>query len=216
MADRGVHPPDEYLDGVESPTVNDRTSSDSASVFADRRGARTANVACARGAPSRKQAALSTDGYVVQFPMVKELAMPVSDQLTRLAARASEAEDHAAAAKTKARADLERDVKAARDSAKAQADQLSKAADAHRGKLSAWWDSLLRSWNEHIAEIRNRVDEKRAEHDLNAAQKDAESAEEDAAFAVDFAYAAIEEAEYAVLDAALARMNADELATSNS
>jgi len=160
------------------------------------------------GAAVDRQVSLAT-------PEVKELAMPVSDSLTRLAARAREAEDHAEAAKTKARADLERDVKTARDSAKAQADQLSKAADADKGKLSAWWDSLQRSWNEHIAEIRNSVDEKRAAHDLNAAQNDAESAEEDAAFAVDYAYAAIEEAEYAVLDAALARMNADELAAAS-
>ena len=51
-----------------------------------------------------------------------------------------------------------------------------------------------------------------SEHDLQAAQRTAESAEEDAAFAIDYAYAAIDEAEYAVLDAALARMNADDLA----
>ena len=142
--------------------------------------------------------------------------MPVSDQLTRLAARASEAEDHAAAAKTKARADLERDVKAARDSAKAQADQLSKTVEDQKGKLSAWWARLQRSWDEHIAEARQNIDERRASHNLEAAQREADSAEEDASFAVDYAYAAIEEAEYAVLDARLARMNADELAAGST
>jgi hypothetical protein len=48
--------------------------------------------------------------------------------------------------------------------------------------------------------------------DLHRAQSKADNAEDDAAFAIDYAYGAIEEAEYAVLDAALARMDADELA----
>ena len=50
--------------------------------------------------------------------------MALSDQLTKLAAKAKEAEDRAAAAKTKAKADLEQDVKEARESAQAHADQL--------------------------------------------------------------------------------------------
>jgi hypothetical protein len=145
----------------------------------------------------------------------RQSTMALSDQLTKLAARAKEAEDHAAAAQTKARAELEKDVKTARDSAKAQADRLSKAADAGKGKLSAWWESLQRSWNEHVAEIRQNIDEKRGAHDLDVAQRQADSAEEDAAFAIDYAYGAIEEAEYAVLDATLARMEADELAAQN-
>jgi hypothetical protein len=138
--------------------------------------------------------------------------MALSDQLTRLAARAKQAEDDAAAAQTKAKDQLERDVKTARDSAKAHADELSKAAEAEKGKLSVWWDSLQRSWNEHIAEIRDNIAEKRATHDRDAAEREAYGAEEDANFAVNYAYGAIEEAEYAVLDAILARKNADELA----
>jgi hypothetical protein len=142
--------------------------------------------------------------------------MALSDQVTKLAARAKEAEDRAAAAQNKTRAELEKDVKTARESAKAQADQLSKAVENQKGKLSAWWASLQRSWTEHIAEVRQHIDERRASHDLEAAQREADSAEEDAAFAVDYAYAAIEEAEYAVLDARLARMNADELAAGST
>ena len=138
--------------------------------------------------------------------------MALSDQLTKLASRAKEAEDRTAAAKGEAKADLEREVKTARKSAQDQADQLSKAAESGEAKLSAWWVRLQRSWSEHIAEIRQNIAEKRASHDLESAQREAESAEEDAAFAIDYAYAAIEEAEYAVLDATLARMNADELA----
>ena len=125
-------------------------------------------------------------------------------------------EKQSAAAQNKARADLEKDVKTARESAKAQADQLSKTVEDQKGKLSAWWARLQRSWDEHIAEIRQNIDERRATHDLEAAQREADNAEEDAAYAVDYAYAAIEEAEYAVLDARLARMNADDLAAESS
>jgi len=138
--------------------------------------------------------------------------MALSDQLTTLSARAKEAEDRVAAAQNKARGELEKDVKSARESAKAQADQLSKTVENQKGKLSAWWARLQRSWEEHTAEVREHIDERRASHDLEAAKREADSAEEDASFAVDYAYAAIEEAEYAVLDARLARMNADELA----
>ena len=142
--------------------------------------------------------------------------MAPSDQLTKLTARAKEAEDRAAAAQNKARADLEADVKTARESAKAQADQLSKTVENQKGKLSAWWTRLQRSWDEHIDAVRQNVDERRASHDLEAAQREADSAEEDAAFAIDYASAAIEEAEYAVLDARLARMKADELAAGST
>ena len=139
--------------------------------------------------------------------------MAVSDELTKLAARAKEADGRAAAAQGKAKADLERDVEAARIAAQEQAEKLRKSADAGKGKLSVWWNDLQRSWNEHLTKIRDDVDRSRAEHDVDRAERRAERAENDALFAIDFAYAAIEEAEYAVLDAALARMEADQLAT---
>jgi hypothetical protein len=142
--------------------------------------------------------------------------MALSDQLTKLAARAKEAEDRAAAAKSKAKADLEQDVKTAREEAQAHADQLRKNAETDKGILSDWWDDTQRSWNQHVATIRKNVDEKRAAHDVKAAQRSADSAEEDAAFAIDYAYGALEEAEYAVLDATLARMKADELAAGSA
>jgi hypothetical protein len=142
--------------------------------------------------------------------------MALSDQLTQLAARAKEAEDRAAAAKTKARAQLEQDVKTAREGAQDQADQLRKTAEANKGKISEWWDGVQKNWNDHIAMVRQNVDEKRAEHDVNVAQRDADNAEDDAAFAIDYAYGAIDEAEYAVLDATLARMDADSMAAGSS
>jgi len=138
--------------------------------------------------------------------------MALSDQLTQLAARAKELEDRAAAAKTKKKADLEQDVKDARNSAQAQADSLHKHAQDNKDKLSAWWDKLEREWNQQMESIRKAFDKDRAKHDLKKAQRAAESADEDASFAIDYAYAAIEEAEYAVLDAELAHMEAAELA----
>ena len=146
----------------------------------------------------------------------EEVEMAVSDQLTKLAARAKEAEDRAAAAQGKASADLEKDVEAARTSAQAQADKLRATAEEKKGKLSVWWYDVQRSWDEHIERIRTDIDSRRAEHDLERAQTNADNAEYDAAFAVDYAYGAIEEAEYAALDATLARMHADELATAST
>jgi hypothetical protein len=136
--------------------------------------------------------------------------MALSDDLTRLAARARGVEEHAVAARTKAKADLEQDIADSRASAEAQADKLRQEAEARKGKLSVWWHDLQRTWDEHLAKIRDDIDSKRAEHDVDRAQRRAEKAEDDARFAVAFAYAAIEEADYAVLDATLARMEADE------
>ena len=87
-----------------------------------------------------------------------------------------------------------------------------RSAEASQGRISAWWDSVQRSWNDHLAAVRKNVDEKGAAHDLKMTQRIADQAEVDAEFAIDYAYAAIEEAEYAVLEATLARMEADELA----
>ena len=142
--------------------------------------------------------------------------MALSDELTKLAARAKEAEDHAAAAQAKAKDDLEQDVKQSRAAAQVQADQLRESAAAHQDKISAWWHDVQRTWSQHVAEIKDDVADRRAEHNLDRAQKRADNAEEDAAFAIDYASAAIGEAEYAVLDASLARMDADELAASTT
>jgi hypothetical protein len=139
--------------------------------------------------------------------------MAASDELTKLAARAKEAEDRAAAARGKAKADLEHDVETARTSAQERAEKLRESADTSKDKISVWWHDIERSWNEHMATIRDDIDHRRAEHDVNRAGKRADRAEDDALFAIDYAYAAIEEAEYATLDAALARIEADELAT---
>src|ERR1700747_2313970 len=75
--------------------------------------------------------------------------MTLADQLSDLAAKAKQVQDRVAAAKQKTKADLEADVDNARASAQAQADALHTKAEASKGKISAWWDHMERSWHEH-------------------------------------------------------------------
>jgi hypothetical protein len=138
--------------------------------------------------------------------------MALSDQLNDLAVKAKQVQDRVAAAKQKTKADLEGDVENARASAQAQADALHTKAEANKGKISAWWDKMERSWHEHVAAVRKGAQDRKASHDAKAAQRAAEQADQDASYAIDYAYAAIEEAQYAVLDADLAHRHADELA----
>jgi hypothetical protein len=142
--------------------------------------------------------------------------MALSDQLTALSTRAKKLEDRANASKATTKADLEQDVKNARDAADAQGDALHKSAERNKDQLSACWLNMQQSWNEHLTHIRKSVDDKKAARDLRSAQSAAERADGDASFAIDYAYAAIEEAEYAVLDAELAHAEADALAQANA
>lgn len=138
--------------------------------------------------------------------------MALSDKLTKLAAQAKELEDRAAAAKAKTKADLEQEVKSARDAAQAMADDLRKDVEAGESEISEWWAGVRASWDAHVKEVRKRADEKKATLDLKAAQRAAKHADDDAAFAIDYACTAVEEAEYAVLRALLAHKEADDLA----
>jgi hypothetical protein len=138
--------------------------------------------------------------------------MAMSEQLSKLAQRTKVLEDRAAAAKNEARADLERDVKAARDASQANAEALRTSVEDTKTEVFVWWDGVGRAWDQHVATVRQHIDEKVAAHDLKAAQRDAEEADEYASYLIDYTYAAVEEAEYAVLDATLAHKRADELA----
>jgi hypothetical protein len=137
--------------------------------------------------------------------------MAVSDDLSKLTARAKEAEDHAADRREKAKADLEADLNNARAVGEQQAEDLRELAEENKGRISDRWADVQEAWNQAIAKVREDVEGRKAEHDLHTAQRRAERAEDDARFAIDFAYSAVVEAEYAVLDADLARMEADEL-----
>ena len=143
---------------------------------------------------------------------VSDQLTKLSDELTKLAARAQEAEARATSARGEARDDLEQEVKSARASASARADELRATAEERKGSISAWWTDVQKSWDRHVADARGHLEAKKEQHDVRAARGRAENAEADAEFAIDFAYSAVVEAEYAVLDAALARKEADELA----
>jgi hypothetical protein len=139
--------------------------------------------------------------------------MALSDQLHTLAGRTKQAEDNVIAARTKAKAQLEADVQAAKDSTRKHADALGAKVDEGKESVSTEWNNVQRSFHNKIATAKLKIEVRKAERDVKRAEKDAEHAERDAAFAIEFAYTAIEEAEYEVLDAILARAYADELAT---
>jgi hypothetical protein len=136
--------------------------------------------------------------------------MALSDDLSKLAVRAKEAEEHVAAAREKALAELEADRDAARAVSEQEAEALREMAEEAKGQVSDWWKGVQKGWNERIAKVRENIESKKTALDLHDAQLRADWAEQDARFAIDFAYSAIVEAEYAVLDAGLARMEIDE------
>ena len=138
--------------------------------------------------------------------------MALSEQLSKLSVRTKALEDRAAAAKAEARADLEQDVKAAREASQANAEALRSSIETSQAEVSVWWDDVARAWDQHVSTVRQHIDERVAAHDLKAAQREAEDADAYASYLIDYTYAAVEEAEYAVLDATLAHKRADELA----
>jgi hypothetical protein len=138
--------------------------------------------------------------------------MSASDELSRLSARAKQAEDRAAAAKVQARAQLEQAIREAGDSAHETAEKMRTASAESKERTDAGVDKVRRSWNEHLADVRARQEAAKTRHKADRAEFEAEDAESYAEFSIDLAYSAIEEAEYAVLDAVLAREDADSAA----
>ncbi|WP_460625322.1 hypothetical protein [Intrasporangium mesophilum] len=138
--------------------------------------------------------------------------MSLSEQLSRLAERTKELEQHASDARTKARADLEHEVAKAEATSKKNAEALRESVAATEAEVSAWWTDVSRAWDENLTKMRKRIKEQSAKHDLRAAQVDADEAAAYASYVIDYTYAAVEEADYAVLQATLARMEADDLA----
>jgi hypothetical protein len=142
--------------------------------------------------------------------------MALSDELTKLAARAKEAETRTAAARDEARADLEREVESARAAALAQAEKLRQGAEEGKAEVSGWWTDVQKSWNAQVARVREDVESKKEKHDVHMAEVRADDAEGYASFAIDLAYSAVVEAEYASLDALLARKEADQQAAEST
>jgi hypothetical protein len=138
--------------------------------------------------------------------------MAASDDLRKLSDRAKTAEDHAAAAKNQAGAELERSVTNVRNSAEAEAKKLQAKTQAAGQRASDSWGDVQTSWNAHLAKARRNVDQRKADFKASDAGDRADWAEWNAELTIDYAYSAIEEAEYAVLDAILARREAEEAA----
>lgn len=138
--------------------------------------------------------------------------MALSDELTKLAARAKEAETRTAAARDEAGANLEREVESARAASQAQAEKLRQGAEEAEAKASGWWTDVQKSWNAQVASVREDVESKKEKRDVHMARVRADDAEGYAFFAIDLAYSAVVEAEYASLDAVLARKEADQRA----
>ena len=142
--------------------------------------------------------------------------MAASDDLKKLADRAKAAEDHAAVAKTQARAELQKTVADVRASAEAGATKFQTQTQAAGQQVSDSWNDVQRSWTAHINKARKDMDHGKAKFDASNAASEADWAEWNAQLTIDYAYSAIEEAEYAVLDAILARRDADEAAVAAS
>jgi hypothetical protein len=141
-----------------------------------------------------------------------EKLMDASQKLAKLSERAKEAEDHASAAQTQAKADVEKSANEARARAEAHAEELHQSAAATGAQISASWNDLQKSWGNHMAQVRQGIDDKKGQLDARRAETRADDAEADALFAIDYAYGTVEEAEYAVLDAISARMEAEDRA----
>ena len=135
--------------------------------------------------------------------------MAVSDELSKLAARATEAEDRVRAAGKKAKDGLEEDLDFTRSAVEKQNKVLHELVSEEKGRISDHWSDLEAAWNGIVTKVREDVESRKAQHDRHEAERKADWAEDDARVAINFAYSAIVEAEYAALDASLARMEAD-------
>jgi hypothetical protein len=139
--------------------------------------------------------------------------MAAAEKFTELKRQVEAAESNVRAAGSRDEAELRAKVDEARKDADGRAARLNAnvAQAADRGDRR--WAEAQSDWDDHVRRIRASVDERKDERDAKRAERNAESAEADALDAIDYAAAAIEEAEYAVLTAALARVNADALAS---
>jgi hypothetical protein len=135
-----------------------------------------------------------------------------SELLTKLAQKAKEAEDSAAAARAKDRAALQ----ARRDAIETSLDEADAKLEASEEKAISKWGQMEGTLHNHIAEkrasIKADLGAQKASRDAKRATRRADHAESDAVLAVGLALDAIETAEYEVIDAVLARAEADELA----
>src|SRR5262245_16716291 len=135
-----------------------------------------------------------------------------SELLTKLAQKAKEAEDSAAAARANDRAALQ----ARREAIETSLDEADAKLQASEEKAESKWGEMESTLHNHFAEkrasIKADIDAQKAARDEKRAIRRADRAESDAVLAVAHALDAIETAEYEVIDAVLARAEADEQA----
>ena len=84
--------------------------------------------------------------------------MSVSESLRKLSERAKLAEDHEAAAKSQARADLERTVNDVRAQAEAGAAKVQADAQKASSDMAATWDDVQRSWKAHVDKDKSDIE----------------------------------------------------------
>jgi hypothetical protein len=137
---------------------------------------------------------------------------PLSEQLGELSAQSKKMENVVTATRDKNRAELAQQkeaLKSSVDAARARVGDTENAAKAH-------WSKLRDSVDAHFADQRTAAAERKAERDLKRAERRADAAEQDASDAIDFAMNVLDQTEYAIVDAALARADADDLASSGN
>jgi hypothetical protein len=136
-----------------------------------------------------------------------------SELLTKLAQKAKDAEESAAAARAKNRAALEARrgaIEASVDESKAKLERSAQDTDS---KWSQMESALHKNFADKRAAIKSDIEAQKTSRDAKRAVRRADNAESDAVLAVGVALDAIETAEYEVIDAVLARAEADELAS---
>jgi hypothetical protein len=135
----------------------------------------------------------------------------MSESLYELAARIKKLEDSAAAVREKNRAALQE----RRQEIESTVDSEVKEFEAATADVRSWWADTKGSIERQVAAMRADLEKRKAEHRKERAQRLADMAEDDAAAAVALATYCLNAAEWAVVDAALARAEADELATAS-
>ena len=97
--------------------------------------------------------------------------MALSDELSKLAVRAQEADKRAGAAAEMAKSDLEANRDFARARGEEQAEDLPAVAEKGHEQISDAWKEMQITWNHATAALREDVESRKAEHDLRKAQR---------------------------------------------
>ena len=137
----------------------------------------------------------------------------LSERLQDLSAQAKHTEDtiDAVLSENRQRVQAQRDALSTKG--ETQRDTFTKQVDGAQTEFEAKLLELRDAVEGQFATIRANAAKQHAERDVKRAERRAGDAELDAVAAVDFAGFALEQAEYAIVGAAIARVDADELAT---